>query len=322
MQKGCPKCGRMINENTRVCPYCKYNFKEIDGFFKRVADEKFLENEKYAGLIKRLVAGLFDIFFTLVLTYFILVAIDSYLMPVTLDNLYIAIYIFVPLYILYNSIMERTSWRGSLGKYILNIEVTDEYENPITFPKAILRNITKVLNIITVGIGILLSAVPPKKQALNDRISHTLVLNKLKESKKVEEFYASPLKRLVAFIIDVLIIGLVCYGIYALADFLESLDITLQTSRMIDSTKFILCLLIIFFYFPFAESHSGSTFGKKRMRIKVAKLNGDLPGFIRCFTREIVMLLDFITLGFLLVFANKQRQTLKDILTRTIVIDR
>ena len=76
MQKGCPKCGRMIEANLKICPYCKYDFKEINSFFKKISDEKFVQDEKYAGLIKRLVAGLFDIFITAVFTYFILIIIE------------------------------------------------------------------------------------------------------------------------------------------------------------------------------------------------------------------------------------------------------
>ena len=68
MQKGCPKCGRMIDENSKTCPYCNYNFGEIDSFFRRVDDEKYLENEKFAGFTKRLVAGLFDMFVVLIFT--------------------------------------------------------------------------------------------------------------------------------------------------------------------------------------------------------------------------------------------------------------
>ena len=45
MQKGCPKCGRMVSSNVRKCPYCNYNFDEIDGFFKRIYDEKYNEDE-------------------------------------------------------------------------------------------------------------------------------------------------------------------------------------------------------------------------------------------------------------------------------------
>ena len=120
MQKGCPKCGRMLNEVTTICPYCHYNFSGIDNFLKKTNEKIFIENEKYAGFVKRLVAGLFDIFFTLVLTYFILILVDKYIIKITLDNLYIGLLIFIPLYILYNSIFERTSWQGSLGKYILH----------------------------------------------------------------------------------------------------------------------------------------------------------------------------------------------------------
>lgn len=322
MQKGCPKCGRMIDENSKTCPYCNYNFSEIDSFFRRVDDEKYLENEKFAGFTKRLVAGMFDMFVVLIFTYFILVAINAYVTPITLDNLYYGIFIYIPLYLLYHSICERTAWRGSLGKLILNIEVTDEYENPITFPRAILRNVTKIFNVITVGLGFLLSAIPPKKQALNDKISHTLVVNKLRMKKDEKFFYANPLKRLVAFVIDLFIIGLICYGLLALVGLANTQDMNEQVVDTIDCAKYILCLVIILFYFPFGESRTGTTFGKRTMRIKLVKLNGDVAGFITCFARELIIILDIISLGFLLPFVTQKKQTIKDILTRTIVIDR
>ena len=322
MQKGCPKCGRMISENSKTCPYCNYNFSEIDGFFRKVDNEKYLENEKFAGFTKRLVAGMFDIFITLVFTYFILIAVNAYVMPITLNNLYYALYIYIPLYLLYNSICERTPWHGSLGKLILDIEVTDEYENPITFPKALLRNITKIFNIITFGVGFLLSAIPPQKQALNDKISHTLVVNKLIMKEDENFFYANPLKRLVAFVIDMFIIGLICYGLLAITDFVDTQNMTKQLVNTIECAKYILCLVIILFYFPFGESRTGTTFGKRTMRIKLVKLNGDVAGFITCFARELIIILDIVSLGFLLPFVTKKKQTIKDILTRTIIIDR
>lgn len=322
MQKGCPKCGRMVDSNTRKCPYCNYNFDKMDNFFKRISAEKYNEDEKYAGFIKRLVAGLFDCFVILIFTYFILILIDRYLTKITLENLYIGLIIYIPLYILYNSICERTPWRGSLGKYILNIEVTDEYENPVTFPKALLRNLSKILNVITLGIGFVISVLPPQNQALNDRISHTYVINKLimKEDSKVS--YANPLKRLIAFVLDTFIIGLVCYGLLALVSLIDTSAFTPEITNTINCAKYILCLVIILFYFPFAECRSGSSFGKNMMKIKLVKLNGHVPGFITCFARELILFLDIITLGFLLPFVTSKKQTFKDILTRTIIIDR
>ena len=43
MQKGCPKCGRMIDANVTNCPYCNYSFKDIDNFFKKVSDDNYIE---------------------------------------------------------------------------------------------------------------------------------------------------------------------------------------------------------------------------------------------------------------------------------------
>ena len=72
MQKGCPKCGRMIDSSATNCPYCNYNFQEINSFFNKDRMRTFLEDEKYAGLIKRIVAGLIDIYLIALITYLII----------------------------------------------------------------------------------------------------------------------------------------------------------------------------------------------------------------------------------------------------------
>ena len=179
MQKGCPKCGRMIDSSATNCPYCNYNFESMNNFFQKVNDDNYIENEKYAGFIKRLVAGMFDIFLIAAITYLLLILIDKFLMPINKTNIYISLIIFLPLYILYNAGCERTAWQGSIGKLIMDIAVTDEYENPITFPVALKRNLAKILNVLTFGIGFIFSAAPPKKQAFNDKIANTYVVNKL-----------------------------------------------------------------------------------------------------------------------------------------------
>ena len=58
------------------------------------------------------------------------------------------------------------------------------------------------------------------------------------------------------------------------------------------------------------------------MKIKLVKLDGQIPGFIICFARELILFLDVITLGFLLPLVTSKKQTFKDILTRTTIIDR
>ena len=151
MQKGCPKCGRMIDSQYEICPNCKYDFKEIDSFFKNVEEKKYSEEQKYGGFIKRLIAGLIDIDIMAIIWYII----SFYLK----GNILLSSVVITIIYVLSNAILERSSWRGSLGKKILELEVTDEYENPITFPKAIVRNTCKIANVLTLGIGFLTSSI-------------------------------------------------------------------------------------------------------------------------------------------------------------------
>lgn len=319
MQKGCPKCGRMIDANAINCPYCNYNFQNINTFFQKVSDDNYIENEKYAGFLKRLVAGAFDTFLIGIITYFILILINKFLFTV---NIYIAIIIFIPLYILYNAICERTAWQGSIGKLILDICVVDQYENPVTFPLALKRNAAKLVNIITLGIGFIFSAVPPEKRALNDKIAKTYVINKLIMKETTDLNYASPIKRFVALVIDLFIISLICYGLLSTNKLIHSFDFSQDIINILSDARYILCLVVIFFYFPFAESRTGSSLGKGMMHIKVTKLNGEIQGFIGSFVRQLLLFLDVFILGFIASFVTEKKQTTKDILTRTVVIDK
>ena len=111
MQKGCPKCGRMIDGDFPKCPYCNYNFAEINNFFYKKKETHFQE-KKYAGFIKRLIAGLFD---NLILSFLL----SLMFLPIapslaSTQGLIITSLTYIVVYILYNSICERTSWHGSL----------------------------------------------------------------------------------------------------------------------------------------------------------------------------------------------------------------
>ena len=205
MNKGCPKCGRMMEQTYIKCPYCNYDFNEINNYLKTMEQEK-KEEEKYAGFIKRLVSGMIDIYISLLITCPIFVKLKG---NIDNGNLWILLLLTFAIYIMYNSVLERTKLKGSIGKYITKIEVTDEYENPITLSKAFIRNISKIFNVITLGIGFLTCASLPHKQTLGDKISKTYVLNKvlLKEEKEVDT--ASIFKRLLAFIIDILYIVII-----------------------------------------------------------------------------------------------------------------
>lgn len=307
MQKGCPKCGRMIDSKYENCPNCNYNFKEIDNFFQKVEEKKYVEDEKYGGFIKRLIAGLIDI---------ILIDLICYLVNIYVKmSLPVLIIVAIIIYILGNAVLERTTWRGSVGKKLLKLEVTDEYENPVTFSKAIVRNICKFANVITLGIGFLICVAPPYKQTLGDRISKTLVINKIKIHEEERNDVAPIFKRVVAFIIDIALIVALLIGKNELMKYLSSNNIYEVTKEINE----IISGLIVLAYFPVQEGKKGQTIGKKMLGIKVVNLDDSDITYIKSFIREIFITIDILTLGFLLPLSNNKNQTVKDLITKTVI---
>jgi uncharacterized RDD family membrane protein YckC len=66
-----------------------------------------------------------------------------------------------------------------LGKYALGLYVADVEGDPITFWRAARRNAFKILSTLVLGLGWLLPAFSPRKQALHDVLAGTLVLRKV-----------------------------------------------------------------------------------------------------------------------------------------------
>jgi uncharacterized RDD family membrane protein YckC len=80
--------------------------------------------------------------------------------------------------ILYFAIMESSKAQGSVGKMALGIKVTDMEGNRVTFGKAFLRSIGKLISSMIMYIGYIMAAFTEKKQALHDIIATTLVVKK------------------------------------------------------------------------------------------------------------------------------------------------
>ena len=80
--------------------------------------------------------------------------------------------------ILYFSIMEASKYQGTLGKMALGLKVTDMNGQPLDFPKALLRNLGKIISGMLLLIGYILAGITEKKQALHDIIAGALVVRK------------------------------------------------------------------------------------------------------------------------------------------------
>jgi len=79
----------------------------------------------------------------------------------------------------YFALFESSPARGTLGKLALNLYVSDVHGDPISFWRASFRYWFKSLSSLVVGLGWLMAAFTPRKQALHDLLAGTLVLRKV-----------------------------------------------------------------------------------------------------------------------------------------------
>jgi uncharacterized RDD family membrane protein YckC len=110
------------------------------------------------------------------------------------------------LYILYNPILESTSWQGSIGKKLTGLSVTDEIGQPISFLRALARHVSKLLSMIFL-IGFFMAGFTAKKQGLHDLIAKCLVVKNKAE--------APTLVRVAVLVIELaLISGFIFYSMF------------------------------------------------------------------------------------------------------------
>ena len=79
---------------------------------------------------------------------------------------------------LYFVMMESSKYQGTFGKVALGLKVVDQDGMPLSFGKAALRYVGKMVSGIILGIGYLIAAFNPRKQALHDMIASTFVIKK------------------------------------------------------------------------------------------------------------------------------------------------
>lgn len=76
---------------------------------------------------------------------------------------------------LYEALMTSSTWQATVGKKILNLKVTDEAGNRISFARATGRHFAKYLSAMILFIGYIMAAFTDRKRALHDIIAGTLV---------------------------------------------------------------------------------------------------------------------------------------------------
>ena len=80
-------------------------------------------------------------------------------------------------YAFYNTAMELTSWKGSIGKKMQRISVVSaKTKGETTFFQVFNRNMSKVLSTLLIFSGFLMILVDKEKRGMHDRIAGTVVI--------------------------------------------------------------------------------------------------------------------------------------------------
>ena len=78
-------------------------------------------------------------------------------------------------YLCYCALLESTALKGSLGKKLVGIEVTDPHGERLSFRKALLRNFSKIASFAPCGLGVFWLLWSPKREAWHDTVTSTAV---------------------------------------------------------------------------------------------------------------------------------------------------
>lgn len=88
------------------------------------------------------------------------------------------LFAFVTLSLVYHVAFERSGWQATPGQRALGLSVTDQNGHRLTAGHVLLRFLSGALSWLTLNLGHLMAALPPRHLALHDRLSGTRVLRR------------------------------------------------------------------------------------------------------------------------------------------------
>lgn len=331
MQSGCPNCGRLLEGHFEKCPHCNYDLTDLHKMIDKFEEERKLKIPKYAGFIQRTVAKEFDLLLITVLFIIIFCFCLKFNFKLIFNYnfwhnypylLIIAILCIIIFYFFYCVFCHYSKNLATYGERIVGIKVVDAKGLPLSYKEAFKHNLYKIINILTLGIGYLFIIFSKNKQSLSNMLTHTYVINEKIENNEL--YYANVISRFIAYIIDIALLWLFAnITLFLIPSYVISAFNLGPLLKIWYICFLIIVLVILFFYFPFMESRKGATFGKMAMNIKVADYNGEKISFIKSLTRIFISILEnIIIFGTIICLVSPKKQTLKDMITKTVVIQK
>ena len=86
-------------------------------------------------------------------------------------------FLMLALLFIYSSALESSPLQATIGKWFMKIKVYDKEQKRISLIKAFIRNILKIVSVISI-VGIFLIDITPRRQALHDLLAGTLVFRR------------------------------------------------------------------------------------------------------------------------------------------------
>jgi uncharacterized RDD family membrane protein YckC len=200
----CSRCGTWLADDAPICPLCGLVLRpgavaSTPGPASGMAPRQgaaIIEQVAYAGFWRRCVGLLIDV----VVTYFPIATVRVLLgLPASgsfdplLPSAWWAALFELLIDWLYASILISSPWRATLGQAVMDLHVTDLDGNRISFARASARYLAQLLNLVTVGFGLILQVFSARRQALHDLVSGTVVVRSRHAGRVVE----APVMRLV-----------------------------------------------------------------------------------------------------------------------------
>lgn len=176
----CPRCGHPLASDARICHVC--------GFLTAGADLPIAEQQladSPAGFWMRAAASALDSLALFILLFGVIfvtallgamVGLDRERLTVLATAAYYLIGI--PISVAYFVLQESSPRQATWGKRVLGLYVQTEEGTTLTRGRAIGRYCGKFLSGFTLGIGYLIAAFTPRKQALHDLIVRSVVLRR------------------------------------------------------------------------------------------------------------------------------------------------
>ncbi len=132
----------------------------------------------FAGLDQRLTAALLDLLIVsgiyIIPAFVAVMLIDDHEVRMAIA---LSLLVLIPLTnFIYHVVREGSARQATYGKQILKIKVSDIEGGPIGLSQAFGRNLAKIIAVLTLGLGLLLSFFNRKQQCLHDIIAGTLVV--------------------------------------------------------------------------------------------------------------------------------------------------